>query len=255
MICFTRFLKLFVKGITLHVLFGVFFNFTTCLSFIKFLFWTLSNEDENKENSIASPRALIIQQWTSTKRQSYPGSFIHFPLSFLSTFPLIWFLTVWTWYTWVYSASCFLRSLGLSVIIFGNFLFITSNILHILCVCWGILGGSDCKESVCSAGDPGSIPWSGRSPAEGNGNPVQDSCLGNPMDRGACWATVCGVTKNGTRLSDLAGTHGIPMIIPDLQVEAGVASGNLVTLPRHLSEKMEKEARDLLSFFLTIFQL
>ena len=51
------------------------------------------------------------------------------------------------------------------------------------------------KESTCNAGDPGSIPRSGRSPGEGNGNPLQYSCLENPMDRGAWWATVHGVTR------------------------------------------------------------
>ena len=50
---------------------------------------------------------------------------------------------------------------------------------------WGFLSGSDGKESTCNAGDPGSIPGSGRSPEEGNGNPLQYSCLENPMDRGA----------------------------------------------------------------------
>ena len=45
-------------------------------------------------------------------------------------------------------------------------------------------GGSDGKASVCNAGDPGSIPGSGRSSGEGNGNPLQHSCLENPMDRG-----------------------------------------------------------------------
>ena len=53
-------------------------------------------------------------------------------------------------------------------------------------------GGSDSKESACNAGDPGSIPGSGRSPRKGNGNPLQHSCLENPMDRGAWWATVHG---------------------------------------------------------------
>ena len=48
----------------------------------------------------------------------------------------------------------------------------------------GFPGGSDGKESACNAGDPGSIPGSGRSPGEGNGNPLQDYCLENPMDRG-----------------------------------------------------------------------
>ena len=48
----------------------------------------------------------------------------------------------------------------------------------------GFPGGSDGKESACNAGEPGSIPGSGRSPGEGHGNPVQYSCLENPMDRG-----------------------------------------------------------------------
>ena len=47
-------------------------------------------------------------------------------------------------------------------------------------------------------GDAGSIPGSGRSPGEGNGNPLQYSCLGNSMDRGAWWATVHGVTESDT---------------------------------------------------------
>ena len=57
------------------------------------------------------------------------------------------------------------------------------------------LGGSDNTESTCNAGDAGSIPGSGRSPGEGNDNPLQYSCLGNPMDRGAWQATVHGITK------------------------------------------------------------
>ena len=57
------------------------------------------------------------------------------------------------------------------------------------------------KESACNVGDPGSIPGSGRFPGEGNGNPLQYSCLENTMDRGAWWATVHGVTKSWTQLS------------------------------------------------------
>ena len=53
------------------------------------------------------------------------------------------------------------------------------------------------KESACNAGDPGLIPGSGRSPGEGNGNPLQYSCLGNAMDRGAWRATVRGVARVG----------------------------------------------------------
>ena len=63
----------------------------------------------------------------------------------------------------------------------------------------GFPGGSDGKES---AGDSGSIPGSGRSHGGGNGNPLQYSCLENPMDRGVWWATVHGVTKSQTRLSN-----------------------------------------------------
>ena len=59
-------------------------------------------------------------------------------------------------------------------------------------------GSSDGKASAYSAGDLGSIPGSGRSPGEGNGNPLQDSCLGNPMDKGAWQATVHGIAELGT---------------------------------------------------------
>ena len=68
----------------------------------------------------------------------------------------------------------------------------------------GFPGGSEGKVSACSAGDPGSIPGSGRSLGEGNGNPLQDSCLENPTDRGAWWATVHRVTKSQTRLKWLS---------------------------------------------------
>ena len=56
--------------------------------------------------------------------------------------------------------------------------------------CWGFPSGSNGKHSAFSAGDVGSTPGSGRSPGKGNGNPLQYSCLENPMDRGAWWATV-----------------------------------------------------------------
>ena len=62
------------------------------------------------------------------------------------------------------------------------------------------------KESACLTERTGSILGSGRSPEEGNGNPFQYSCLENPMDRGACWATIHGVTKSWTRLKRLS-TH------------------------------------------------
>ena len=64
-------------------------------------------------------------------------------------------------------------------------------------------GGSDGKESACNAGHQGSIPGSGRSHGEGNGYPLQYSCLENSMDRGAWQATVHRVTKSQTQLSNL----------------------------------------------------
>ena len=63
-------------------------------------------------------------------------------------------------------------------------------------------GGSDSKASAYNVGDLGSIPGSGRSSGEGNGNPLQYSCLENPTDARAWWATVHGVTKSRTQLSD-----------------------------------------------------
>ena len=66
----------------------------------------------------------------------------------------------------------------------------------------GFLGGSVGKESVYNAEDSGSIPGLEKAPEEGNGDPLQYSCLGNPMDRGAWRATVHGVTKSLTQLSD-----------------------------------------------------
>ena len=71
-------------------------------------------------------------------------------------------------------------------------------------------GDSEVKASACSVGDPGSIPGSGRSPGEGNGNPLQYSCLENPMDGGAWQATVYGVAKSRTRLSNF--THSLNIV-------------------------------------------
>ena len=68
------------------------------------------------------------------------------------------------------------------------------------------------KKLPANAGDTGSIPGSGRSPGEGNGNPLQYSCLENPIDRGARWATFHGVTKSRTRLKWLS-THTLSPIL------------------------------------------
>ena len=69
-----------------------------------------------------------------------------------------------------------------------------------MCVC----GGSDGKESVCNAGDPGSISGSGRPPGGEHGNPLQYSCLENSKDKGAQRATVHGVAQSQIRLKRLS---------------------------------------------------
>ena len=73
--------------------------------------------------------------------------------------------------------------------------------------------GSGGKESACSAGDPGSVPGSRRSPGEGNGYPLQYSGLENSMDRGAWQATIHGVTKSRKRLSGFHFTS-LPTVNP-----------------------------------------
>ena len=76
---------------------------------------------------------------------------------------------------------------------------------------WSLPGGSDSKESSCNVGNPGSIPGLWRSPGEGNGNPLQYSCLGNPMDREVYQARVHRITKSWTQL-----TNTFTLSLPDL---------------------------------------
>ena len=71
---------------------------------------------------------------------------------------------------------------------------------------WTGVHGSDSKESACSAGDLNSVPGSGRSPGGGHGNPLQYSCLGNPMDRGVSRAIVHGITKESDMTERLTHT-------------------------------------------------
>ena len=75
-------------------------------------------------------------------------------------------------------------NLSLGEVAFLTFPIFSPDIMLDLTHSLGFPGGSDGKESACNAGDPCSIPVSGRSPGEGNGNPLQYSCLGNSMDRG-----------------------------------------------------------------------
>ena len=82
------------------------------------------------------------------------------------------------------------------------------------------------KESACNAEDWGFIPGSGRSPGEGNGNPFQYSCLGNPMDRGVWWATVHGVAKSW---SDWA-TNTFTSLVKGVLVQVSSVTQSCLTL-------------------------
>ena len=92
----------------------------------------------------------------------------------------------------------FLPSFNLAISLLSWFSLIKLQMI----INYGFPGGSDCKESTCSTGDPGSIPGLGKSPGEWNGNPLQYSCLENSMDRGALRVVVHGVTKSLTWLNN-----------------------------------------------------
>ena len=79
--------------------------------------------------------------------------------------------------------------------------------------------GSDDKESACNAGDLGSIPGLGRYPGEGNGNPLQYSCLENSIDAGAWQASVHEVAKSRTRLRDFSFTFPISLKLSPRKVK------------------------------------
>ena len=97
------------------------------------------------------------------------------------------------------SVSCLERSRKKETLLV-SFIFGSPFLWMVYSLCF--LCGSDGEESVCSAVDTGLLLGLGRCPGDGNGNPLQYSCLENSMDRGACWATVHGITKSQTQLSD-----------------------------------------------------
>ena len=90
----------------------------------------------------------------------------------------------------------------------------TQRILVILYMVKGFPGGSEVKVSASNAGGPDSIPGLGRFPGEGDGNPLQYSCLESPMDGGAWWATVHGVAKSRTRLNGFTFTFSVHLLMP-----------------------------------------
>ena len=110
--------------------------------------------------------------------------------------------------------------------------------MRIYSCCLGFPSGSEVKASARNAGDPGSIPGSGRSPGEGNGNPLQYSCLENPMDRRAWLARVHGVAKSRTRLSNF------------MTMTIAVTRGLLKILQQ--SEKLQMAPHSVLKFIPTV---
>ena len=86
----------------------------------------------------------------------------------------------------------------------------------------GFPSGSEGKESACNVGDPGSVPTLGGSPGEVNQNPLQYSCLENPMDGGAWWAAVHGVAKSQTRLSDFRFTFHFHALEKEMATHSSV---------------------------------
>ena len=137
-------------------------------------------------------------------------------------------------------------------------LFMQKHKVHIILFSWrpifqlkGFPGGSVGKESACKAGDQGSIPGSGRSPEEGNGNPLEYSCLENSIDRGAWWATVHGVTKSQTRLSDFTFTFHFHALKNEMATHSSVLAWRIPEmeepdgLPSMGSHRVGYDWRDL----------
>ena len=98
------------------------------------------------------------------------------------------------------------------------------------------------KESACNSGEPGSIPGSGRSPGEGNGNPLQYSCLKNPIDRGVWRATVHGVTRIGHYLATKPPTTPILLKLFQKIAEAGKVPNSFYEATITLIPKPDKDA-------------
>ena len=120
----------------------------------------------------------------------------------------------------------------------------------------GFPGGLDGREYAYNAGDPGLIPGWGRSPGEGTGNPLQYSFLENPMDRGAWWATVHGVAKNQTRLSDfhslMASVQALGLLVLYVVNKGNVSFEMLKDLRTEelVEHSPDKETRDLIQHLL-----
>ena len=156
--------------------------------------------------------------WNENMFQDYPDSSLESVILSWDPASFHWTVTFGHWDQDIRCTPCYRRliasklfqqtNLGNTYLNFFYYIFNACKLkkyfywsIHIL----GFPHGSEVKASACNVGDLGSIPESGRSPGEANDNPLQYSCLENPMDWGAWWTTVHRVTKSRTRLRDF--TH------------------------------------------------
>ena len=108
---------------------------------------------------------------------------------------------------WTWPSGCCLPALFHSVSLCSKLSVRYHSAVRFYWELLGFAGGSDGKGTACNAGDLGSNPGLERSLGEGNGNPLQCSCLEDSMDGGAWWATVHGIAKSWTQLSDFHFTY------------------------------------------------
>ena len=153
------------------------------------LSWRASSRLANKNNSSNQwhwqdifycnyrDQAFLLSGYTRSGNEASPLSFIFFPTYFCPPLSPVLSKTI--------------TGPAKAIVLWG--------VPMLDCVC---VDGSMVKNPPANAGDMGLIPGWGRSPGEGNGNPLQYSCLGNPMDKGAWWAIDHGLAKSRTRLSD-----------------------------------------------------
>ena len=113
-------------------------------------------------------------------------------------------------------------------------------ILICLCLLQGFPNDSPGKESTCNAGDLGLIPGSGRSPGEGNGNPLQNSCLENPMNRGAQQAIVHGVTESN--VTEQLSTQYLFLSLMSLRLTSDLGCGSRQTSVSYCLESRSPRA-------------
>ena len=163
------------------------------------LSWTCK-VGERKEVRL-TPRFLVWINWKARGWRSLVLSYVQFEM--LQRECLRWQLKMFTSLLIIpilkISQALFLRFSTYK----GNYLLI-SELRIFMFPLIDFLGSSDGKESTCNLEEPDSIPGSGRSPGGGPGNPLQYSCMENPMDRGAWWPTVHRVTQSRTGLNRLS---------------------------------------------------